>query len=105
MPSRDEAMALNLDPKRMRAIIKVMDMEDVEVDDDGEVTGVHEALETIAKDYPEWVIKPSGKDDEEGDDKDETSGSSSGKPFNRKKGSKGIDREALAQRFPALQHR
>lgn len=99
---RDEVAELDLNPKKIKAIIKVMDVDDIEVDDDGEVTGVREALEAVKKDYPEWIVKASGKDDDEDDDDAPTSGgSTSGKPPAKKKG-KGIDREALAQKFAAL---
>lgn len=90
---------LNLDPKRVRAIVRVIDLDDVDVDDDG-VSGVREALEQVAQDFPEWVVKPSGNDDKDDDGGSRPSGQSSRKP--RKK-AEGIDRQTLLMNYPALQ--
>jgi hypothetical protein len=89
---------LNLDPKRVKAIIRVIDLDDVDVDDDG-VSGVREALEQVAQDFPEWVVKPSGQDDND-DGGSQSRGQSSRKPAPKKRG--GTDREALLKAYPAL---
>lgn len=90
---------LNLDPKRVKAIIRVIDLEDIDVDDDG-VSGVREALEQIAQDFPEWVVKNSGGDDDNNDDGgSRPGGQSSRKP--RKK-AEGVDRNELLKIYPAL---
>jgi hypothetical protein len=97
---RKEMDDLNLNPKRAQAILKQIDLDDIEVDEDG-VTGVHEALEKVAQDFPEWVMRSQGDDDGEAAN-GRTSGQSSRKPgtSNRKKPT--IDKAKLAAQFPAL---
>lgn len=93
---------LNLNTKRARSIVKLIDLDDIEVDEDGEVSGVTEALEHIAQEYPEWVIKSQGDDD---DEKESTNGRASGqssrKPGRQKR--TGVDQKDLLNKFPALQ--
>ena len=89
---------LSLDPKRVKAVIRLIDLDDIDVDEDG-VSGVREALEQIAQDYPEWVVKPSGNDDKDDDGGSQPRGQSSRKPV-KKKG--GLDRNELLKAYPAL---
>lgn len=99
---RNEMNELNLNPRRARAILKQIDLEDIEVEDDGEVSGVREALEKVAQDFPEWVIRSQGDDDDDKGTNGRTSGQSSRKPgtSNRKKPQ--LDKNKLAAQFPAL---
>lgn len=97
---RDHMSDLKLNPKRTKAILRVIDLDDVDVEEDGTVEGVREALEQIAQDYPEWVLDPGGDEDDDEGSRRRTSGRSSGKPRGKSKG--GIDRNELASKFPAL---
>lgn len=42
-----------------KAAYKLLDLDDVEVDDDGEVTGVEDAIKALIKDSP-WLVKDAG---------------------------------------------
>lgn len=101
---RDEAADFNFNPKKMRSIEKLIDFDEVDVDDDGEVTGLREELERIADENPEWVL--DGSDSDKDKDKDKGSsgaGRPSGKQTNGKKGGRdGLDKAALERKFPAL---
>lgn len=97
---RDEMQNLNLNPKKAKAIVKLIELDDIDVDEDGEVSGVVEALEAVAQDYPEWVMSQGDDDDDKGNGNGRSSGQSSRKPT-RKKAS-GVDKAKLMQQFPAL---
>jgi hypothetical protein len=97
---RDGMQELNLNQARAKAIIKVIDLDDIDLDEDGQVSGVTEALERVAQDYPEWVISQGDDDDSGANGNGRASGTSSRKPP-RKKNS-GPDRSKLLSQFPAL---
>lgn len=101
---RDEAADFNFNPKKMRSIEKLIDFDEVDVDDDGEVTGLREELERIADENPEWVLDSSDSDKDKDKDKDTSGGRRpSGKQTNGKKGGReGLDKAALERKFPAL---
>lgn len=94
---RDEMAALSLNPKKAKAILKVIDLDDIDVEEDGEVSGVREALEDVAQEYPEWVISQEDDDDKGGQD---TSDRRSSRKPGRKK--PGVDRNKLLSQYPAL---
>lgn len=99
-----------------RRALRLLDLSDVEIDEDGKVEGLDEAIEALAKSDP-YLLKtqPEDKgkgknrgndsdsdsedDDDESEEEDRSTGSASA---GRKKGKKGLDRQAMAQRFPAL---
>lgn len=97
---RDGIQELNLNPKRAKAIIKVIDLDDIDVDEDGEVSGVSEALEQVTQDYPEWVMSQGDDDDDKATGNGRTSGQSSRKPVRKRPA--GVDKAKLMQQFPAL---
>lgn len=82
----------------------------IEVDDDGEISGMDEAVKALAKDKPRMLIKATGTDESDDDDDDAgSSGNGAGgakrsasKSFGGKKKGTGIDRAALEAKFPAL---
>jgi hypothetical protein len=94
--------------------LRLVDLEDVEIDDDGTVDrkALRAALRDLARRKPHLVkskAKPSGKadeDDDEDDDADQGSRRSAAPMNGKRKGSRETtDRAALAKKFPALQRR
>jgi hypothetical protein len=103
------------DPADVMAL--VLKDEDVEIDEEGEVTGVKDALKRIAKRKP-WLIKvedksTGGDDDDEDDDEDDTeepaaqrrTSRSGSAAAGRRKRKGEADREALLRTYPALARR
>ncbi len=43
---------------KVARLIKLMDLDDIEIDDDGEVSGVTEQVAALQEDYPELFAKP-----------------------------------------------
>lgn len=79
--------------------LRLVDMADVDVDDDGKVTGLSAALKKLATAKPH-LVKPAAKPDDDDDEEPEPSGSQrNGK---RKGEAKSANREALAKKYPAL---
>jgi hypothetical protein len=97
------------------AMALVLKDEDVEIDDDGEVQGLKDALKRLAKAKP-WMVKvEESKDDDDDDDDDEDdtdkpearrkSTSSGRAAAGRRKPNKGADEAALVATYPALRRR
>ena len=88
------------------AAFKLADLAGCGVDEEGNVTGMDAVITKVAEDYP-YVLA----DDSHGDATDEPvmgfpALGSSGAPMNRaKKPGTGLDRAALAGKFPALRQR
>lgn len=80
-----------------RAALKLADLSEVEIDDDGAVTGLAEALNALAKSDP-YLLKSKSEDD---DDEDEGRPGATGQPP-RKKSKGNPDREKLLAKYPAL---
>lgn len=80
----------------------------IEIDDDGEISGMDEAVKALAKDKPRLLVTASGKDESDDDDDDSDDASSNGrKSANRSVGSKKrkagqLDQKALEAKYPAL---
>lgn len=72
----------------------------INVDEDGEVTGMKEAVEALLKEKPKWA-KGSGDDGGSGSGNDQPSG----RQTNGKAKKDGLNTEALAKKFPALRGR
>lgn len=81
----------------------------IEIDDDGEVSGVAEALKDLAKRKPHFLRKA----EEDNDDKSRSNGraksngssgngKSGGQPGSGGSGDRGADRDALAKKYPIL---
>lgn len=80
------------------AALQLVDLEDVEIDDDGKVTGLKNALKKLATEK-KYLVKVDKKDDDD-DDEPEPSGSQQN---GKRKGEKAsATREALAKKYPAL---
>lgn len=97
------------DPELVMA--QVLKDDDVEIDDEGHVSGMEAALKRIAQKKP-FLIKAAAKkdddDDEDDDDEDEdddTSKRSSGAPQSRRRTKGGADRAKILQTYPALNRR
>jgi hypothetical protein len=53
-----EAGLNDLSDSRMRKLIRMLDMDDIEVDEDGEVVGLDDQIDAIKEDWPELFRKP-----------------------------------------------
>jgi hypothetical protein len=83
-----------------KTALKLVDLSDVEINDDGEVTGMREALDKLAKAEPYLLAKNADDGDDDGDDgkgKPPPTGVPQGK---KPKGNP--DREKLLMKYPAL---
>jgi len=77
--------------------LKLVDMSDVTVDDEGKVEGMKEAVDALAKEHA-YLLK---RDEDEGEDEGRPSGAAFGKNKKDDKG-KQADREALLKKYPTL---
>lgn len=81
-----------------RTALKLADLSEVEIDDDGTVTGLAEALAALAKSDP-YLLKTKSKDED--DEDDEVNNRATGSPPGKKpKGNP--NREKLLAKYPAL---
>lgn len=96
----------NFNPKRTKAIVREVlsgDHGEIEIDDDGEVDGVEEALKSVASEYDEWILSDNQANGDGSSSESSTKTGTSGKPTNKKKaGGQKLDREFLAKKYPAL---
>lgn len=83
-----------------KAALKLADLSEVKIGEDGSVTGLDKALQALAKSDP-YLLKGKAEDDDE--DEDPPSGSGSTK--RRKDDKAKVDKEALARQYPALRGR
>lgn len=83
------------DPK---AALKLADLSEVEVDEDGDVTGLDEALKKLAKAKP-YLVK-SEKDDDDDEEEVKKPPAGTGPRITKTKAAK--NREALVKKYPAL---
>ncbi len=79
--------------------LKLADLSGVEIDKDGTVTGMKEALDKLAKDKPH-LVKAATKDDEDEDDPTKTT--STGAPPKAKGTKEQHARSSLVKKYPAL---
>lgn len=86
--------------------LKLADLSKVDVDDDGEVSGLKAALDALAKSDPYLLADTkSDKDDDKSDkDDDGKPKGSTGSPNNRNR-SGGTDKKKLVSRFPSMRTR
>lgn len=82
--------------KNPKTALRLLDRSDVEITDDGEVEGLEEAMDALAKAEP-YLLK--GKDDDDDASKKRRSGDQSG-TGSRKKGNP--NREQILRKYPAL---
>lgn len=64
---RDIAIERDIDPKRVSKVIRLIDRSDIEIDDDGDVVGAEDAVDSFLEDYPEFAPKPADPDPDPGD--------------------------------------
>jgi hypothetical protein len=89
---------------------KAADLEDLEVDEDGNVEGIRDAVKLLAKSH-KYLVNSGKEDGDEGDGKEERRRGASGSGVGSTKTSKGkkttgqLSREELIKRFPALKTR
>lgn len=82
--------------------LKLLDIEDIQIGDDGKVTGVAEAAEALAKAKPFLIKADSG---DSGKSKEKPGGgkpSGSQPPANNSNNTRDKDRAALLQKYPSL---
>lgn len=99
-----DALAMGFDQKQMKPLLKLMDMDAVEIEDDGTVTGVQEALEAAKKEYPQMFKAngSNGSDADDDDEKEEKVGTGS-RHNSGKKGKLGqMSEQELRAKYPAL---
>lgn len=85
------------------AIRELSTMDGVEIDDDGKVIGVKDAIKKLASKKPHWVKKDKGGDSNDDDPSTEASGP---KVNGKRRGEANApNRETLAQQFPALRRK
>lgn len=84
------------------AIRELSNMDGVEIDEDGKVIGVKDAIKKLAAKKPHWVKKA-----QDGDSSDDPSTEASGPKVNGKRRGEpqAPNRDALAQAFPALRRK
>lgn len=100
-----DALAMGFDQKQMKPLLRLMDLDSVEIEDDGTVSGVKEALEAAKNEFP--ALLGTGKNGNKGDgddDKDDKEDlPSTGSRHNSRKGKPGQTSDAdLAKKYPAL---
>jgi hypothetical protein len=82
--------------KNNRTAFKLLDLDEVDVDDDGEIIGLEDAVKALAKSDPYLL------DADDDDDDDDETPKRTGKPPRRKKTTGNPDREKLLKKYPAL---
>lgn len=90
-----------------RVAQKAADLDDLEVDEDGNVEGIRDAVKQLAKSH-KYLVNSGKEKDDDGDGKEERRRGASGSGVGSTKTSKGkktngqLSREELIKRFPAL---
>lgn len=87
---------------------QVLKDDDIEIDDEGHVSGMDAVLKRIAKKKP-YLLKQTAKDkdddEDDDDDEDEDTRPASGGAQNRRKKKGGVDRAKILATYPALNRR
>jgi hypothetical protein len=92
----EKPLAVFIDPK---SAFRLLDLDDVEIDEDGTIDGLDDAIKELAKDKP-YLLKPKAKAKDDEDD-EEPGRRRTGQPTgSRKKGQP--NREKLVSKYPAL---
>lgn len=71
-----------VDPKRLAKAVKLLDFDDVELNDDGTLDGLDEQIDELRKEWPELFARPrkrrstAGQGDRDGDERDAKAGKS-----------------------------
>jgi hypothetical protein len=83
-----------IDPK---AAFRLLDLDDVEIDEDGDVDGMEDAIKALAKSAPYLVAKPKKDEDDDEDDEPKPRRTGQRTGGSRKKGSP--NRDALIKKY------
>ena len=90
--SGDKALAKFANPK---TAFRLLDLDEVEIDEDGDITGLDVAIKALAKSDPYLLAKASKDDDDEGGPAGQPTGG-------RGKGKGNPNRDKLLDKYPAL---
>lgn len=85
-----------IDPK---AAFRLLDLDDVEVDEDGDVEGLEDAIKDLAENSPYLLVKAKTKDDEDEDDEDERPRRRAGQRTSSSRNTKKANRDALVKKY------
>ncbi len=98
-----EAIELGVDPKNMKAVLRLSDLDDVEIEDDGTVDkdAVKAAIKATLSEYPSFGSKASNGNGKDDDDKDDLP-ATGGKHGNRKNRLNNNSDDELRRKYPAL---
>lgn len=96
LTSGSKALAKFKNPK---TAFRLLDLDDVEVDEDGDVIGLDKAIKALVKSDPYLLDKSEDEDDE--DERPRRTGT----PPRRRKATGNPDREKLLKKYPALANR
>ena len=98
-----KALAQFANPKKA---FRLLDLDDVEIDEDGEIIGLDEAVKDLAKSDPYLLLKSSKDDEDDDEDEDEVATRrrrrSTGQPPGSKKRKGNPNRDKLVTKYPAL---
>lgn len=83
--------------KNPKTAFRLLDLDDVEIDEDGDITGLDDAIKALAKSDP-YLLDTGKKDDDEDEDEDQSTGQRAG----RKRGKGNPNRDKLLDKYPAL---
>ena len=88
---------------KVESALKLADLEDLEIDDDGSVDGIKDAVKALAREHP-YLLAPKDSDEEgtNGKGAASKSGSLVGSKNKGKKPEGELSEEDLKKRFPAL---
>jgi len=82
---------------------KLLDLSEVEIDEEGDIEGLDEAIKALAKAKPYLLLKEDADDDSDDEDEDDKPRTrKTGQPPRRKKKATTVDREKLLKKYPAL---
>lgn len=84
--------------KNPKTALRLADLSEVTIDEDGDVEGLDEALKKLAEDEPYLLVD----DSDDGDDDKQKKSTPTGRPPKRGSKSKTPDRKALEKKYPAL---
>lgn len=87
--------------KNPKTALRLLDLSDVEITEDGKVEGLDEAIEDLAKSEPYLLAKDKGDEDEDEEGKLRRK-RSTGTPPGSKKTKGNPNRDALISKYPAL---
>lgn len=83
--------------KNPKTAFRLLDLSEVEIDEDGDITGLDDAIKALVKSDP--YLLDSSKDE---DDEDDEKSGPIGQPTGRKRGKGNPNRDKLLDKYPAL---